>query len=223
MDIVSLQQIIGQLCRTDAGSMQPHRSLRSFGITASLGLSIVRSQIEARTATKLPVITVETTVAELLALATGGDVGGRPSLPVEVPARPPTASTRATDDPSMGGSRVLGLGLDLQDIDALPRSADFRTDPFYAANFSPSELATAMLRPDPRAHLCGMFCAKEAAKKSHPALIDLRMDSMVVGHDQGGRPVLSLLDPSIVLSFTISITHTSTFAAATCLTQDSRA
>ena len=192
MDIASLQQIIGQLCRTDPGSVQPHRSLRSFGITASLGLSIPG----------------ETTGAVLRALASGGDVDGRPRLPVQAAARPSTASARAAVDPSMGGSRMLGLGLDLQDIDALPRSADFRTDPFYAANFSPSELATAMLRPDPRAHLCGVFCAKEAAKKSHPALIDLRMDSMVVGHDQGGRPVLSLLDPSIALSFTISITHT---------------
>ena len=107
--------------------------------------------------------------------------------------------------------------MDIQDIASLPVTTDYRAHEFYISHFAPEEIATALLRPDPRAHLCGVFCAKEAAKKSHPDLLNLRMTDFFVSHDPTGRPALHLVD-NHRLKFLLSITHTAEFAAATCLT-----
>jgi len=115
----------------------------------------------------------------------------------------------------------VGLGMDMQEIATFPAADDFREHPFYAGAFTPQELATAVLRPNPRAHLCGLFCAKEAAKKSHPALLDVRMSDLCVLPDEAGRPVLRVADGAaavVGLRFLVSITHTDTVAAATCVT-----
>ena len=117
-------------------------------------------------------------------------------------------------------SAAIGLGMDMQEIASLPNADDYREHAFYAGNFTPQELATAVLRPNPRAHLCGLFCAKEAAKKSHPALLDVRMSDLSVLPDETGRPVLRVADTVAAaagLRFLVSITHTDTVAAATCI------
>jgi holo-[acyl-carrier protein] synthase len=110
--------------------------------------------------------------------------------------------------------------MDMQEIASFPLADDLREHPFYAGNFTPQELATAVLRPNPRAHLCGLFCAKEAAKKSHPALLDVRMADLAVLPDATGRPVLRVADGvagAAGLRFLVSITHTDAVAAATCV------
>ena len=108
----------------------------------------------------------------------------------------------------------------MQEIASLPNADDYREHAFYSGNFTPQELATAVLRPNPRAHLCGLFCAKEAAKKSHRALLDVRMSDLSILPDDMGRPVLHVADAVAAaagMRFLVSITHTETFAAATCI------
>jgi holo-[acyl-carrier protein] synthase len=111
--------------------------------------------------------------------------------------------------------------MDMQEIEYLPLAHDYHAHEFYAAHFAPPEISTSILRPNPRAHLCGIFCAKEAAKKSHPMLLNVRMSDFIINHNAAGRPLLNLAASVITeinFQFLLSITHTQQFAAATCLT-----
>jgi holo-[acyl-carrier protein] synthase len=200
---------IARLVRRKADEIDPNLSLASIGVTASFGLSALRSQIEAQTGQKLPVFDMNMTIERLIDMS--ANVQPVPSLP---------APKFNFSDMFVAGSGIIGVGLDMQEIAPFPHAADFRTDPFYRAHFSPREIATALLRPDARAHFCGLFCAKEAVKKSHPLLLKLRMEEISIAHEPDGRPALSLADPRLdsQFRFMISITHADHYGMAICLT-----
>lgn len=225
---------IARVARKNVKDVGEHVSLQSLGLNASFGLNAVRSLIEAATKTKLPVITLQTRVGELVEMSTsqrhdtveslvvGGVNAGKSGALVVAEQQ----HYRAIGDPSIGGvvppvATAFGLGLDIQEVDDFPSCDDYRSSDFYKGLFSPREIATAMLRHDPRVHLSGIFCAKEAVKKSHPKLIHLRMDEITIEHDASGKPLvlISKLEscPTSPV-FTLSISHTSRMAAATCLT-----
>ena len=205
--------VLAKVARKKPHEIESHLSLASIGLSSSFGLSAVRSLIEAQGFPKLPPLTMRMTVAEVVALAAGGsavlDVA-----PIIVTAPAPRLEHRT------GSLAGLGLGMDMQDIGSMPLAADYRADPFYTAHFHPSEISTAVLRADLRSHLCGIFCAKEAAKKSHPALLELRMTDLLVTHDGMGRPTLQVLAEGVdidAFEFLLSITHSDCYAAATCI------
>jgi holo-[acyl-carrier protein] synthase len=230
MEKKDILQAIAKISRKELVTIQPHLSLGSLSLSSSFGLTALRSLLESGSGTQLPPLTTGMTVGTVLGLLGGA------GQPTPVPEQPgahagPVAGARAENTAPLGlasagappGLSGMGLGLDLQEIDALPLARDYRTDPFYASHFLPSEIAGAMLRPDPRAHLCGLFCAKEAAKKTHPDLLNLRMTEFVVSHDAAGRPSLALTGESPAarpFRFLVSITHTERYAAATCLTTE---
>lgn len=202
--------------------IQPHLSLGSLGISSSFGLSALRSLIEADIGRRLPPLRVSMQVGELDVLATNDNA----PVTIESPRSPVIPSggmgLRTTPrTPTYDAPTKFGLGMDMQEISTLPVTDDFRTHSFYSSHFSPEEIATALLRQDPRSHLCGVFCAKEAAKKSHPKLLNLRMDDLCVTHTKVGQPLLRLSDGVALQNdfrFNLSITHTAHVAAATCLT-----
>jgi holo-[acyl-carrier protein] synthase len=213
------------MTRRKPGDVQGHLSLATVGLSSSFGLTALRSVLESQGCGRLPALTPTMTVDALADL-----VGGAPPAAVPAAVSPPPAAQASAAAPV--GSRPpvpatprpaasampVGLGMDMQEIATFPAADDFREHPFYAGAFTPQELATAVLRPNPRAHLCGLFCAKEAAKKSHPALLDVRMSDLCVLPDEAGRPVLRVADGLAAgLRFLVSITHTDTVAAATCV------
>ena len=53
----------------------------------------------------------------------------------------------------------------MQEIAALPVTADYWDHEFYRETFEPSEIAYAVVQSDPRTHLAGFWCAKEALRK----------------------------------------------------------
>jgi holo-[acyl-carrier protein] synthase len=212
---------LSKVSRKKPQDIQPHLSLASLGLSSSFGLSAVRSLLEAGGSGKLPPLGMRMTVGQVIDLATGNGPSAEPAPKAAevLVTSPPTQESSA----SPGGISIngMGLGMDMQEIASLPLAGDYRSDTFYAGHFHPSEIATAILRPDVRSHLCGIFCAKEAAKKSHPALLNLRMTELLVTHDPAGRPTLQLMDGDAVgasFAFLLSITHTEHYAAATCLT-----
>jgi holo-[acyl-carrier protein] synthase len=230
MEKKDILQAIAKISRKELATIQPHLSLGSLSLSSSFGLTALRSLLEAGSRTQLPPLTTGMTVGAVLGLlVTAGQHTPVPARPgVHAGLAPgaladrttPVRVTSAGAPPSLSG---LGLGIDLQEIDALPLARDYRADPFYSSHFLPSEIAGAMLRPDPRAHLCGLFCAKEAAKKTHPDLLTLRMTEFLVSHDAAGRPSLALTGESqaaVQFRFLVSITHTEHYAAATCLTTE---
>lgn len=218
--------ILARMVRQSPDAIADTSSLGSLGLTSSFGLSALRSAIEKELQRKLPSIGLQLRVSELLQMIEAAQSSCADNPSIDIP-KGRVATIRELDSLGPLASRSstigeVGVGLDMQEIEDLPETDDYRGHSFYFGHFSAAEIATALLRPDPRAHLCGIFCVKEAVKKSHAKLLDLRMDEILVGHDDAGKPFVELRvsNPDIAalnFCFHVSITHTRRMAAATCL------
>ena len=223
MDRSEVLSVLSLMSRKKPDAIPQHSSLGTLGISSSFGISALRSRLESTGKISLPILSQQTTVEELITLV----VKDQPdqASPVHRPIQAdPISSIRNQSDSLLLPETVsgnMGLGMDMQEIESFPVAGDYRSHDFYANHFLPSEIATAMLRSNARATLCGIFCAKEAAKKSHRDLLNLRMSEIIVDHEPSGRPTMRLDERCSFVShfqFTISITHTAQFAAATCIT-----
>ena len=147
---------------------------------------------------RLAAITSDTsfTVREIL-LADAADAPKSAALAV------PAASTAAT-------GAVMGIGIDIEEVAALPEADDYREHPFFQDNFTSAEIAYCVRRPDVRASFCGTWAAKEAYLKSGMLSSSVTKLNMVeVGRDAVGRPTIP--------GCSISISHVSTMAVAVCV------
>ena len=63
-------------------------------------------------------------------------------------------------------NQTPGIGIDIEEISAMPIVNDFREDEFYKMNFTPGEIAYCILQPDQYASFTGLFAAKEAIIKA---------------------------------------------------------
>jgi holo-[acyl-carrier protein] synthase len=227
MDRVGVIQVLSRIARKPAADIHDHASLASLGLSTSLGLSLLRSNLEGSSGTRLGPFVPQLEVGELVTLVNGAASVANGAIAASDlgNALVPAATAPPSDAVMLEESHVelgLGLGLDMQDVEAMPVASDYRSHEFYRTHFHPSELATAMLRPDPREHLCGVFCAKEAAKKSHPELLDLHMEAFIVTHAASGRPSLRLAEGQPLAQrfrFTLSISHARGMAVAACITR----
>jgi holo-[acyl-carrier protein] synthase len=218
MERAAVVQVLTRISRKTPSDILDHLSLASLGVSTSLGLSLLRSGLEAASGRRLSSLAPQLKVGELVGLVNGT------ANDLEASAR--TSSVASNGDITLPAGTPeelgLGLGLDIQDLESMPVASDYRTHEFYRTHFQPAELATALLRPDPRMHLCGVFCAKEAAKKSHPELLELRMEAFVVTHAASGRPALQLIASEPLAKrfrFMLSISHARGFAVAACITR----
>ena len=118
------------------------------------------------------------------------------------------AAALAPTSPKNGS--VSQLGIDIEDLTALPQADDYREHPFYRDNFTPAEIAYCIRQRDARASFCGTWAAKEAILKARSVpikMLDLR--DIEIARDASGRPV----HPGCV----VSISHCATSAVAVCL------
>jgi len=118
--------------------------------------------------------------------------------------------------------RVL-LGLDLTEVDRVERVLARWGDRFVDRVFRPGEISRRRRHPRARAeHVAGRFAAKEATMKAlGTGWRGLGFRDIEVGRDPRGKPVLTLHGKALararalrVASMEVSITHTSTTAAA---------
>jgi phosphopantetheinyl transferase (holo-ACP synthase) len=110
--------------------------------------------------------------------------------------------------PGFHGSK--GLGLEIENIAALPDAEDYALHEFYRANFTPSEIAYCIQQPAVKTAFQGLLAAKRAIVKSGAASdAPDRPGSIEIGFDSEGRPTY----PGCLLS----ISDTGTIAAAVCL------
>jgi phosphopantetheine--protein transferase-like protein len=148
-------------------------------------------------------------VDQLLAIAAGSDVPDAPAGAAEKPIRKaPLASKKY----SVGAApQMLGVGIDIQPVDAMPEASDYRTDSFYKGNFSPRELAHCIEKGSPRESLAGIWAAKEALLKagaaSRPA--NGALGEIEISYDAAGAPRY----PNCL----ISISHAAGVAVAVCI------
>jgi hypothetical protein len=114
--------------------------------------------------------------------------------------------------PGIAGSGLQGskgLGLEIENIAALPDAEDYALHEFYRANFRPSEIAYCIRQPAVKAAFQGLLAAKRAIIKSGAANDSPDGPrSVEIGFDGEGRPAY----PGCLLS----ISDTGTIAAAVC-------
>jgi phosphopantetheinyl transferase (holo-ACP synthase) len=117
--------------------------------------------------------------------------GIEPAVPVSVPH----------------GSK--GLGFEIANIAVLPDSEDYAQDPFYRANFTPSEIAHCSKQPAAKPAFQRILVAKHAIVKSGVVGEPQEgFNSIEIGLDGEGRPSY----PGCLLS----VSDTGTIAAAAC-------
>src|ERR1700732_3428829 len=123
--------------------------------------------------------------------------------PVAADGSPP-----ASAGAGLQGSK--GLGLEIENIAALPEAEDYALHEFYRANFTPSEISYCIKQPAVKAAFQGLLAAKRAIIKSGAASDSPDGPrSVEIGFEDDGRPSY----PGCLLS----ISDTGTIAAAVCL------
>ncbi len=126
--------------------------------------------------------------------------------PVAADGRPPGIA-----GPELQGSK--GLGLEIENIAALPDAEDYSLHEFYRAHFTPSEIAYCIKQPAVKAAFQGLLAAKRAVIKSGAASGSPDGPrSIEIGFDGEGRPTY----PGCLLS----ISDTGTIAVAVCFWLD---
>lgn len=213
---------VSKLSRKKITDISQHQSLGSLGINSSFGLSALRSLLENQLGRKIPLFDLTTNVEKLIHLSGSNHENNLVNKTQSI------ANVDTERAKEIGGNFLnlpafsqIGLGMDIQQIDVFDMVADFREDHFYRSHFTDSEISTAALKVNQLAYFAGVFCAKEAAKKSHEDLINLRMTDFVVTYSNAGKPslrVIGLNANAKKFQFLISITHSYEYAAATCLT-----
>jgi len=122
---------------------------------------------------------------------------------------------------------LVGHGLDLVEVDHFSRlCTDPSADELLARYFTPAELALAGVGPNRSQRLAGRFAAKEAVLKAlgtgwsqDIALTDVEIKAL-----PSGAPFVVLHEIAAeiaadqgISSWSVSITHTATFAAASAI------
>jgi len=111
----------------------------------------------------------------------------------------PPAAAETSDEP-------LTMGIDIESVNSLPQTADFRRDEFYKQNFTPQEMAWCILQPEPVESFAGLFAVKEALIKADNSLREKPFNQIAIGRSPQGRPLYP--------GFTLSIAHSNGTAVA---------
>jgi len=222
-NVDTVLEIISTISGKERERLLPDVNLRSLGITSSIEILKIQSALERKFNQKLPPLgdtwTIDKIAAQVGQSSNNGTAGSAASRTSEIPGsqeRIPSLNLESKSSAlSVGG---LFIGVDIEEVDHLPVTSNYRIHDFYRSLFNDEEISYALLKPEPRLHLCGIFCAKEALKKSAPELIHLRMDEIQVHHRQG-RPSINTSHSSIDsrFSFQVSISHSNHYAVATVL------
>lgn len=114
---------------------------------------------------------------------------------------------------------MIRNGIDLVEIERIRRSAE--SPAFLARVFGAQECEEWKQRGEKAEHLAGAFAAKEAfAKALGTGIRGFSLNEVEVLHDTLGAPYFALsgkaaaIAEASALEFSLSITHTSTLAAA---------
>jgi phosphopantetheine--protein transferase-like protein len=204
-----LKAMVATMLMVSPGDIGPKTSLKP--LDTSLGSAKVRLGLK-RLGLALPAESPPTNFGALVAAVSGE----------AAPAVAPVPSALPPNLPDRGNVRVGGLlvglqvGLDVEDIRALPVALDYWEHEFYRATFTRSEIAYAVLQAEPRAHFAGFWCAKEALRKCDPAFSAVSMERTAVAHDASGRPYLTIETEvgAERLGHALSISHSAEVATA---------
>lgn len=105
---------------------------------------------------------------------------------------------------NLNSNEVMGIGIDIEHISAMPIVNDFREDAFYKMNFSAAEISYCILQSNPYASFAGLFAAKEAIVKANNSYKSQPFNTIVIEHLEDGKPFHN--------HYQLSISHTNDLA-----------
>lgn len=105
-----------------------------------------------------------------------------------------------------------GIGIDIEELESMPKVPDFREDSFYIQNFAASEISYCILQKNPYASFAGLFAAKEALVKCNNAYKTHPFNTITITHTAGGKPTFK--------NFSLSISHTAAYAVAIAMVKN---
>lgn len=118
------------------------------------------------------------------------------------------------------GGRIVGIGVDLLEIDRVKLAHLKHGDIFLQKLFNDDEIADCFRKINPYPSLAARFAAKEAAYKalSQAGLRIVRWHDYHVSQSEGGIPTISVANvKDLVLH--LSLSHTGTLAMATVVAE----
>ena len=132
-----------------------------------------------------------------------GSPGDRPPVALQSPG----AAFPVTTAGEVAG--VHGIGVDIEEVAAMPEAPDFRSAEFYQLNFAPGEIAYCILQPDPYSSFTGLFAAKEAIVKADAFFRGRPFNTLKIDHTPEGKPLFP--------GFGLSISHAGGLAVAVAI------
>jgi phosphopantetheine--protein transferase-like protein len=196
-----LRGVLATMLMVEPGAIGPETSLAV--LNTSLGAARLRLGLK-RLGLGLPASAKPATFAGLVAALSGDTVVSAAAGPVLVA-------------PAAGGSGALQVGLDVEEIKALPVAKDYWEHEFYRGSFAASEIAYAVVEAEPRVHFAGFWCAKEALRKCDAAYGAVEFSMIAIAHDGAGKPYLTVAGENGFwdrLPHAVSIAHTTDVATA---------
>jgi phosphopantetheine--protein transferase-like protein len=106
-------------------------------------------------------------------------------------------------------SAAFQIGIDVEDVESLPDTDDYRSHLFFQENFSSKEIAHCVQQTNARASFCGVWAAKEAIIKAGAASPAPGLRHIEITYDSSGKPSHR--------GCMISISHSPAVAVAVCL------
>lgn len=213
-DRETLREVVGELYKAPASSIGADFRLRHPRFQRSAERGLLAAAIRRRLGVYVAQAFSAATYGELEAAVFG--TNGNGAHLEHVPALPPRDAAAPPDAIASGAAAPLSVGVDIEMVQSLPDVADFWTDDFYRAHFTPTEIAYCIQQEEPRVHFAARWCAKEALVKCDARYMNVDPTTIQVSVEPDGRPFLeSVRDgASDRLPHAISLTQTPLLAAA---------
>lgn len=192
-----LKSIVSKYIKVTADQLTPQTVIDRSAVASSIILHRMYAQL-ANEGIVVNDYTLIKTYGQLLA-----NINGKEISPVLAETLP------AVVNPVAAVVNELPVGIDIENIEALPVVNDFREDAFYTMNFAPAEIAYCILQSNPYASFAGLFAAKEAIVKADNSNKGKTFNSILIDHLPDGKPVYP--------GFQLSISHTNETAVAVAI------
>src|SRR2546428_776580 len=134
-----------------------------------------------------------------------------------VDVHPPAASPAPEQHVQHNGATPsITCDVAIEMVASLPVVADYGSDVFYSATFTPAEIAYCLLQDQPLVHFAARWCAKEALKKCDLTYLHADLRTLEVRLSASGAPYLCAVADghSTPLPFALSLSHTAQAAVA---------
>lgn len=206
----TLQDVIATLLGTDPADVHPALPFAGTRLQGSLARTRLYTAIEQQLGVACQAAYTARTYGELHAAIYGIAPAG---AAIQVPAAPPAPEPHV---PHNGATPGIACGIDLEMVESLPVVADYWSDAFYSATFTPAEIAYCLLQDQPLVHFAARWCAKEALQKCDPVYLQTDLRTLEVRLNASGAPYLCAVAAghSTPLPFAVSLSHTTQAAVA---------